>query len=82
MVERFRREFDQTERDLITRVITQGIRMGVFEVANIRLSVDIIHYCIKGLEVPYIYGRLGQGGPSQSRPVVQRIIHRALAKNL
>lgn len=82
LVERFRREFDQTERDLITRVLTQGIRMGVFEVADIRLSVDIIHYCIKGLEVPYIYGRLGQGGPAQSRPIVQRIIHRALAKNL
>ncbi len=82
LVERVRKDFDKTERDLITRVLTQGIRLGVFEVANIRLSVDIIHYCIKGLEVPYIYGRLGEGGPAQSRPIVQRIIHRALAKNL
>ncbi len=81
LVERVRKDFDKTERDLITRVLTQGIRMGVFEVANIRMAVDIMHYCIKGLEVPYIYGRLGEGGPAQSRPIVQNIIHRVLAKN-
>ncbi len=80
LVERFRKDFDQTERELIARVLGQGIRLGLFDVANVRLSVDIIHYCIKGLEVPYIYGRLGQGGPAQSRPIVQRIVHRALAK--
>ncbi len=82
LVERVRKDFDKTERDLITRVLTQGIRMGVFEVANIRLAVDIMHYCIKGLEVPYIYGRLGEGGPAQSRPIVQNIIHRVLAKRI
>lgn len=81
LVERVRKNFDRTERDLLTRVISNGIRMGVFEVANIRLAVDIIHYCVKGLEVPYIYGRLGEGGPGQSRPIVQRILHRALSKD-
>lgn len=81
LVERVRKEFDQTEREILTRVLSQGIRMGIFDVANLRLSVDIIHYCVRGLEVPYIYGRLGAGGPAQSRPVVQRILHRALTKD-
>ena len=81
LVEKVRKNFDQTERELITKVLTQGIRISMFDVANIRLSVDIIHYCVKGLEVPYIYGRLGEGGPAHSRPIVQRIIHRALSKN-
>ncbi len=80
LVEKVRKNFDRTEVELMTRIIMQGIRQGKFDVANIRLSVDILHFCIKGLEVPYIYGRLGDGGPSKSRPIVQQIIHRALAK--
>ena len=43
--------------------------------------VDIIRSAVKGLEVPYIYGRLADGMPKgMSRAVVQRIIHRALSK--
>ena len=79
LVEKVRKEFDQTEIELITQIIMQGIRQGKFDVANIRLSVEIIHYCIKGLEVPYIYGRLGTS-ISSSRPMVQQVIHRAMAK--
>jgi len=81
LVEKVRKNFDQTERELLTKVLMQGIRIGMFDVANIRLSVDIIHYCIKGLEVPYIYGRLGSLGPAHSRPIVQHILHRALTKD-
>lgn len=79
LVEKVRKEFDRTEVDLITQIIMQGIRQGKFDVANIRMSVDIIHYCIKGLEVPYIYGRLGNS-ISTSRPMVKQVIHRAMAK--
>ena len=79
LVERVRKKFDETEVALITQIITQGIRQGKFDVKNIRMSVDIIHYCIKGLEVPYIYGRLGTS-ISASRPIVQQVIHRAMAK--
>ncbi|MCF0199714.1 MAG: TetR/AcrR family transcriptional regulator [Bacteroidaceae bacterium] len=80
-VEQARKNFDKTEVELITKVLMQGIRKGKFDVANIRLSVDIIHYCVKGLEIPYIYGRLGDGmGAGSSRPLVQQIIHRAMAR--
>jgi hypothetical protein len=34
---------------------------GEFDIDNVDLVADITHYCIKGLEVPYIYGRLGHG---------------------
>lgn len=79
LVEKVRKEFDQTEVELIQQIIMQGIRQGKFDVANIRMSVDIMHYCIKGLEVPYIYGRLGNS-ISTSRPMVKQVIHRAMAK--
>ena len=79
LVEKVRKKFDQTEVDLIQQIIMQGIRQGKFDVANIRMSVDIIHYCIRGLEVPYIYGRLGTSIQA-SRPMVKQVIHRAMAK--
>ena len=79
LVEKVRKVFDQTEIDLIQQIIMQGIRQGKLDVTNIRMSVDILHYCIKGLEVPYIYGRLGNS-ISISRPMVKQVIHRAMAK--
>ena len=79
LVEKVRKAFDLAEVDIIQKIIMQGIRQGKFDVANIRMSVDIIHYCIRGLEVPYIYGRLGMS-ISVSRPMVKQVIHRAMAK--
>jgi len=79
LVEKVRKAFDQAEVDIIQKIIMQGIRQGKFDVANIRMSVDIIHYCIRGLEVPYIYGRLGMSIQT-SRPMVKQVIHRAMAK--
>lgn len=79
LVEKVRKEFDLAEVDIIQKIIMQGIRQGKFDVANIRMSVDIIHYCIRGLEVPYIYGRLGMSIQT-SRPMVKQVIHRAMAK--
>ncbi len=79
LVEKVRKTFDRTEVEILQKIIMQGIRQGKLDVVNIQLSVEIIHYCIKGLEVPYIYGRLGMD-ISTSRPLVKQVIHRAMAK--
>lgn len=43
------------------------------------LVADVMHYCVKGLEVPYIYGRLGEGlNKAETRRMVKTLIHRAL----
>lgn len=81
LVEKVRRHFDQTEVQLLTTTLTAGSLSGEVEVDNIPLAVDIIHYCTKGLEVPYIHGRLGEGmGEGMSKPLVKKIVHRALGK--
>ena len=79
LVEKVRKRFDQAEVEIIQKIIMQGIRQGKLDVVNIQLSVEIIHYCIKGLEVPYIFGRLGNSIQT-SRPMVKQVIHRAMAK--
>lgn len=79
LVEKVRKRFDEAEIDILQKIVMQGIRQGKLDVVNIQLSVEIIHYCIKGLEVPYIFGRLGTS-IQISRPMVKQVIHRSMAK--
>ncbi|MBO5181604.1 MAG: TetR/AcrR family transcriptional regulator [Paraprevotella sp.] len=81
MVEKVRKEFDTAEIRFLTDILSEGVRREEFNVENIPLVADIIHYCIKGLEVPYIYGRLGEGlSELTSRPLVRTLVNRALGK--
>lgn len=81
MVEKVRKNFDLAEIELIQKVLTEGIRQQIFEIQNLTLVSDIIHYCIKGLEVPYIYGRLGEGLNQETcKPMVRTLLNKALKK--
>lgn len=82
MVEKVRKNFDEDEIELFRKVYTEGKEDGEFDIDNVELVADITHYCIKGLEVPYIYGRLGHGmTPETSKPLVAKFVYGALGKN-
>ena len=54
---------------------------GEFDIDNIDLVADITHYCIKGLEVPYIYGRIAHGMKEEdTKPQVAKVVYGALGK--
>lgn len=79
LVERVRRAFDVEEIHILRRVIAEGIGMGVFHVESVNLVADIIHYSVKGIEVPYILDRMGEGlTPEAAADVVREILARAL----
>ena len=81
MVEKVRKKFDADEIAIFRRVYAEGNEMGEFDMANVDIVADITHYCIKGLEVPYIYGRLGHGlTDDTSRPLVAKFVYGALRK--
>lgn len=83
MVEKVRKKFDEDERELFRKVYAEGKADGEFDIDNVELVADITHYCIKGLEVPYIYGRLGHGmTESTSRPLVTKVVYGALGKRM
>jgi len=83
MVEKVRKNFDEDELEILRKVYTEGKQLGEFEIDNVDLVADITHYCIKGLEVPYICGRLGHGiTPEQSKPLVEKVVYGALGKNV
>ena len=59
-VETVRKHFDQTEIQLFRRILLEGKEQGLFDIDNIDITADILHYCIKGIEVPYIRGQIGE----------------------
>jgi len=80
-VEKVRKNFDEDEIGLFRKVYAEGVADGEFDIDNIDLVADITHYCIKGLEVPFIYGRLGHGLTEEtSKPLVAKVVYGALGK--
>lgn len=59
-VEAMRKHFDQTEIVLFRRILEEGKVQGYFDIDNVEITADILHYCIKGIEVPYIRGQIGE----------------------
>ena len=82
MVEIVRKFFDEDEIELFRKVFAEGKADGEFDIDNVELVADITHYCVKGLEVPYIYGRLGKGLTEEtSKPLVAKFVYGALGKS-
>lgn len=82
MVEKVRKNFDEEELEIFRKVYAEGKALGEFEFEDVELAADITHYCIKGLEVPYICGRLGHGmTPETSKPLVEKFVYGALGHN-
>jgi len=81
MVEKVRKNFDEDEIELFRKVYAEGKADGEFDIDNVDLVADITHYCIKGLEVPFIYGRLGHGLTAEtSKPLVAKVVYGALGR--
>lgn len=80
-VEKVRKNFDEDEMEIFRKVYAEGVAEGEFDLEDIELVADITHYCIKGLEVPFIYGRLGHGLTEESsKPLVAKLFYGALGK--
>lgn len=83
MVEKVRKKFDDYEIDLFRKVYQEGKADGEFDIDDVNLVADITHYCIKGLEVPFIYGRIGHGLTEEaSKPLVAKVVYGAFGKKL
>lgn len=80
-VEKVRKQFDMKERTLIRNILAEGQEKGVFEIDNLDMTADILHYCVKGIEVPYIRGQIGAGlDLDLRRQYVQNIVFGALRR--
>lgn len=75
-LEHFRKDFDQKERLLIMDIIVDGLTEGVFNVASVRRSAEMIQYCMRGFELPYIRGKVWQNTTRQEMQVeVRKLVY-------
>ncbi|MBR3015062.1 MAG: TetR/AcrR family transcriptional regulator [Bacteroidaceae bacterium] len=80
-VEKVRRKFDATEIEIFKQVLKEGVDIGDFYVEHLELTAQILHYCVKGIEVPYIRGSIGVDVDDEtSDRIVAHIIAGALRK--
>jgi len=80
-VERIRMRFNYIETAIFREVLAEGIQKGVFDIDNVDIYANILHCCVKGIEVNYIRGRIGKGLDRQTvKHYVRRIVFGALNK--
>ncbi|MDO4164835.1 MAG: TetR/AcrR family transcriptional regulator [Bacteroides sp.] len=80
-VEKVRKRFDANEIQLFKEVLRQGIEKGVFQIDDIDMTAEIIHYSVKGIEAPYIRGHVGANLDDDIRDrYVTRLVLGALGK--
>ncbi|MDR1116235.1 MAG: TetR/AcrR family transcriptional regulator [Tannerella sp.] len=58
-VAKVRKGYNLQEIALIKKILNNGIKEGIFNIPDIDTTTLIIHYSLKGMEVPYIRGLLG-----------------------
>ncbi len=80
-VERVRRNLNLHEIALFKQVLIEGNEKGIFEVENVDILADILHYCVKGIEVPYIRGKIGDDlDERKGWDYVAKIVYGALGR--
>lgn len=58
-VEKVRKRFDAKEIQLFRDILREGMEKGVFQIGDLDMTAEIVHYCVKGIETPYIRGQVG-----------------------
>ena len=78
-VEKVRKGFDEKEVTLFKDVLREGVEKGVFLIDDVDMTAELLHYCVKGIEVPYIRGQIGPNLDDATRDrYVKRLVFGAL----
>lgn len=58
-VEKIRKDFDIRDIEVIKGILDEGVAQGLFNVPDTDIMASVLHHALKGLEVPYIRGLMG-----------------------
>lgn len=82
-VEKVRKRFDAKEILLFKEVLREGMEKGVFHIDDLDMTAEIVHYCVKGVEAPYIRGHVGAYLDDRTRDrYVSRLVLGALGRKI
>lgn len=78
-VEAERKHLDSCEIEVFRSILQEGKDAGLFDIDDATITAEILHYCLKGIEVPYIRGQVaGNLDETTSWLYVQKIVFGAL----
>lgn len=78
-VEAERKDFDVKEILLFRKILQEGKDTGVFDIDDVEITASILHFCIKGIEVPFIRGQIAEELDDEtSWRCVKKIVYGAL----
>ena len=58
-VEKVRKNFDIRETEILKSILDDGVKEGIFDMPDTEITAVVLHNALKGLEVPYIRGIMG-----------------------
>lgn len=80
-VEKVRKRFDSKEIQLLRDILLEGVEKNVFTISDVDMTAALLHYSLKGVEVPFIRGQIGVNMDAKSKKrLVTEIIFGALQK--
>ena len=65
IVEHIRKSFDAKEIALFRHIITEGNQKGIFNSESPDLAARFLHFCLKGIEIPFINGIINRNNDDQ-----------------
>ncbi|MBO7231386.1 MAG: TetR/AcrR family transcriptional regulator [Bacteroidaceae bacterium] len=60
IVEHIRKSFDAKEIALFRHIISEGKQKGIFNTESPDLAARFLHFCLKGIEIPFINGMVSK----------------------
>lgn len=80
-VENVRKTFDKQEIQFLKMILDEGVVSGEFEMLDTMKTARIIHFALKGLELPYIRGVMSQDPKDAiDRNTVANLIFQGITK--
>ncbi len=61
-VEHVRKSTDMHTCEMIEEILQEGVENGAFQMPNIHATALVIHYALKGIEVPYVRDNFSELG--------------------
>lgn len=65
IVEQIRKSFDSREMALFRHIIAEGNQQGIFNSESPDLAARFLHFCLKGIEMPFINGIMSKNNDAQ-----------------
>ena len=74
-VELVRREFDSREKKILKEILSEGMEQKVFHIQDSDFMALMVHYALRGFEVPYIRGELESLMMEKKNPIINFLFY-------